>query len=90
MSKQTSKYISKVDFKLHPVYIHSDVATSAGPHSITRIGNQMFRVRMVVHWQEWTGLGCKTLYHMLNFSSECKKQAFLVSVPKVKPARKAE
>ena len=82
LRSQTQKYIEKVEFKLHPSFKHQEVAISSSPYEITRVGHQMFRLKITIHWKDWLETEPKVLYHMLNFESEGETHAFLLNINK--------
>lgn len=78
----TKKFISKVEFKLHPTFNPPKVTVTKLPLRIKRWGWGVFEIKFVIHWKKWLKREPTKYTHMLSFDGEGKRNAFLVDVVK--------
>ena len=78
----TKKFISKVEFKLHPTFNPPKVTVNKVPLQIKRWGWGVFEIKIIIHWKKWMNKEPTQYTHMLSFDGDGKRNAFLVDVNK--------
>ncbi|CAI2376868.1 unnamed protein product [Moneuplotes crassus] len=77
----TNKFITKIEFKLHPTFHPSKVVVNKLPFQITRIGWGEFEVKIIITWRAWMKKKQTRYNHMLSFEGDGEKKAFIVDIP---------
>uniref|UniRef100_A0A7S3NSW9 YEATS domain-containing protein n=1 Tax=Euplotes crassus TaxID=5936 RepID=A0A7S3NSW9_EUPCR len=78
----TKRFVSKVEFKLHPTFQPSKVTVDRMPFQIKRIGWGIFEIKITITWRHWMKKEPTKYTHMLSFDGDGKRNAFIVDVPK--------
>jgi transcription initiation factor IIF auxiliary subunit len=78
----TKKFISKVEFKLHPTFHPPKVTVTKLPLEIKRWGWGVFEIKIIIHWKKWVKRDPTKYTHMLSFDGEGKRNAFLIDIQK--------
>ena len=81
-ARLTKKFISNVEFKLHPTFSPSRVIVGKAPFQIRRWGSSIFEVKITIHWSSWLNRDPSQYSHMLNFEGNGKRNGFIVNVNK--------
>ena len=71
-------------YHLHPTYAVSRIIVREAPFLLSRVAWGYFEVTMKIEFQPATGLGTKTLYHMLEFDGNGHTESILLQVADVK------
>ena len=76
------QFISKVEFKLHPTFNPWRIIVDNPPYKIRRWGSSIFEVKVIIYWKSWLNREPTECSHMLNFSGNGKRSAFIINVNK--------
>ena len=63
----SSRFIKKVVFKLHPTFRNPERECRSGPYEVACVGWGVFRIPIVVFWQDWLEKEPTMLSHFLSF-----------------------
>mmetsp|Transcript_9508 Transcript_9508/g.8373 ORF Transcript_9508/g.8373 Transcript_9508/m.8373 type:complete len:201 (+) Transcript_9508:107-709(+) len=78
----TKRFVSKVEFKLHPTFHPPKVTVNKMPFQIKRIGWGSFEIKFTITWRQWMKKEPTKYTHMLNFEGDGQRHAFIVDVKK--------
>ena len=78
----SKRFISKVEFKLHPTFHPPKVTVNKFPFQIKRIGWGIFEIKIIITWRHWMKKAPTKYTHMLSFDGDGERHAFIVDVNK--------
>ena len=77
VGESSDKFISKVNFKLHPTFNPNEVSVNKPPFQISRIGWGTFDVPMTIYWKSNYNTKPVELSHTLSFTDKGETKVYI-------------